>query len=554
MNPWLPWHNPMVVRGFRTRLRLPLLVSWGIVTAVASVFLYVVVAGNAIKADGVTPQEAARDAILPLLFMQGLILMVLGTGSIAGGMARERTFRLLDYQRLTPMSPSAKIVGLLLGLPIREYFMFAVSLPFVFYAAWRGGLSFGILLQFYLVFLSSALVYHLTGLAAGVIVDKPWQAGTLSQGLVVVLYLALPQASKFGFTFFEYLTARPIFYGMVNQHLLPDGISGIVQGALQDPRYSSVAFFGLTFTPLVFSLLVQGFVMVALYVMIHRKWRDESTLSFSKTFAIGFYAVVQIFLVGSVYPFLTNDEMFGQLVTSYLEEDPFKGPEQGFVFAILLITLVVSGCMAILTVFLCTPSWYQSVVGLRRIVRKGGRRLRWDDDAASGLSVAGGCIVIAGIGFLSVYQTAVSSGRVVAENPLFEVFLPLVLFAFVLLTVQQVIEQFSDNVFVMFLFGFWIVPVLGFIVVTTAFRQPITGVYVGLFFPFFGLYMASALLMTDAHVTLTSDLMPEGLAAHASPVLALSLVLYTASAGLLGRTPLSWSQPKKTLRVVTRRA
>ena len=96
MNPLMLWDNPLVMRGIRTRLRLSLLLTWGLVTIVASMFLYILVSGNAIKFDNVTPEEAARDAILPLLIMQGLILMVLGTGAVAGGMARERTYRLLD--------------------------------------------------------------------------------------------------------------------------------------------------------------------------------------------------------------------------------------------------------------------------------------------------------------------------------------------------------------------------------------------------------------------------------------------------------------------------
>lgn len=345
MNPLMIWDNPLVIRGIRTRLRLSLMFSWGIVTIVASMFLYILVSGNAIKFDNVSPQEAARDAILPLLIMQGLILMVLGTGAVAGGVARERTYRLLDYQRLTPMTPSAKIVGLLIGLPIREYFMFFVSVPFVFYAASRGGLAPGVLIQFYIVFLTSAVLYHMTGLAAGMIVDKPWQAGTLSQGLVVVLYVALPQVSNFGFTFFEHLTARPVFYGLVNQHLLPDGIEGSVQSLLQDPRYESVPFFGMVLPPLLFSLAVQGFAIITLFVMVFRKWRSEKRLSFSKGYALLFFAVIQLFLVGSVLPFIHNDLLFSQLVDAYVEIDNVGKPQQTFVFAMLLITMVVSGCV-----------------------------------------------------------------------------------------------------------------------------------------------------------------------------------------------------------------
>lgn len=543
MNALLLWDNPLIMRGVRTRLRLPMLASWGIVTIVASMFLYILVSGNAIKFDNVSPQEAARDAILPLLIMQGLILMVLGTGAVAGGMARERTYRLLDYQRLTPMTPTAKIVGLLLGLPIREYFMFAVSLPFVFYAASKGGLSYGVLIQFYIVFITSAVVYHMTGLAAGMIVDKPWQAGTLSQGLVVILYVALPQVSNFGFTFFEHLTARPVFYGLVNQHLMPDGIEGAVQGMLQDPRYQSVPFFGLALPPLLFSLAVQGFAILTLFVIIFRKWRSEKRLSFSKGYALLFYALVQLFLMGSVLPFIQDDAMFAKLVESYVEIDNVGKPQQTFIFAILLITLTISGCAALLTLFLCTPNWYQSLAGYRRVLRKGKAKLRWDEDAASGLSVALGCLLMASLSFVAVYQAADDAGRVVANNPAYEIVLSLLLFAVVLFTMQQVIEQFSEQVFVMVLFGCWLVPVLAAIIVWTVGDRPIEGVYLAMFFPFIGLYLGSAMLMSDSYTPMSVDVLPEAIALHGPAIVVLSVLVYgLATVVLLGRAWRRWGR------------
>ncbi|MBX2850171.1 MAG: hypothetical protein KTR15_00330 [Phycisphaeraceae bacterium] len=545
MNPLALWDNPLVMRGIRTRLRMPMLLSWGIVTIVASMFLYILVSGNAIKFDNVTPAEAARDAILPLLIMQGLILMVLGTGAVAGGMARERTYRLLDYQRLTPMAPSAKIVGLLIGLPIREYFMFAVSLPFVFYAAHKGGLSFGVLIQFYIVFITSAVVYHMTGLAAGMIVDKPWQAGTLSQGLVVILYVALPQVSNFGFTFFEHLTARPVFYGLVDQHLLPDGIEGAVQGMLQDPRYSVVPFFGMKLPPLLFSLAVQGFAILTLYVMVYRKWRSEQRISFSKGYALLFFAVIQVFLVGSVLPFIQNDAMFAKLVESYVEIDNVGKPQQTFIFAMLLITLLVSGCAALLTLFLCTPNWYQSLAGYRRAHRKGKAALRWDEDAASGLSVAAGCLLMTGLSFFVVYQAADNAGRIGVSNPLYELLLPLLLFAGVLFTMQQVIEQFSEQVLVMVLFACWLVPVLGAIIVWTVGNSPIEAVYLALFFPFVGLYLATALLMTDTSTAMSGDVLPDALAVHGPVIVVLSIMVYgLAALVLLSRAWRRWRRIK----------
>lgn len=543
MNPLMLWDNPLIMRGVRTRLRLPMMLSWGIVTIVASTFLYVMVRFNFGKFDNVSPQEAARDAIPVLLIMQGLILMVLGTGAVAGGMARERTYRLLDYQRLTPMTPTAKIVGLLVGLPIREYFMFAVSVPFVFFAAYRGELAFGILIQFYIVFIISAILYHMTGLAAGMIVDKPWQAGTLSQGLVVVLYIALPHISTFGFTFFEHLTARPVFYGLVNEHLLPDGLEGAVQSMLQDPRYQTVPFFGMTLPPLLFSLAVQGFAILTLYVIVFRKWQSEKRLSFSKGYALLFFAVIQLFLVGSVLPFIQNDAMFGKLVEAYVEIDNVGKPQQTFIFAILLITLVVSGCAALLTLFLCTPNWYQSLAGYRRVVRKGKTKLRWDDDAASGLSVALGCLLMTSLSFLMVYQAADDAGRIVASNPVYEILLPLLLFAVVLFTMQQIIEQFSEQVLVMVLFGCWLVPVLAAIIVWTVGGMPIEAVYLALFFPFIGLYLASAMLMSDSNTPMSPDVLPEAITAHGPAIVVVSVLVYgLATVVMLGRSRRRWAK------------
>ena len=85
-----------------------------------------------------SPPAAARDAFYPILFFQMVILLFMGTGSVAGGISRESADGMIDYQRLTPMTPLAKIVGYLFGLPVREYVLFAVTLPFtIFCIRWN---------------------------------------------------------------------------------------------------------------------------------------------------------------------------------------------------------------------------------------------------------------------------------------------------------------------------------------------------------------------------------------------------------------------------------
>ena len=449
------------------------------------------------------------------------------------------------------MSPGSKIIGMLIGLPIREYFMFAVTMPFVIYAAWVGGVPFIVLLKFYLVFISSALVYHMTGLAAGMVVDKPWRAGTVSQGLIVVLYLFLPQVSHFGFTFFEFLTARPVFYGLVEQHILyASNWVEVVQSQMDQmkhAKYKAVPFYGTTLPPTLFSLVVQAYALISLYVIVHRKWQSETRLPFSKGYALLFFAVAQLFLVGSILPVLRDDHLFTQLAAAYGNRDPVNSPKRTIMFVIFLINLCVSGCASVLTVYLCTSSWYQSVAGLRRSIRRGANRLAWTDDAATSLPVAAACFLMSWLSFIAVYQTASSAGRLAVENPMAEVILPLLIFAAVLITVQQIVEQFSERVFVMLLFGAWLVPVLVFIIVGAVFDRVVLGFYIAIPFPFFGLLFSSAMLMSDATTGMDqSSVLPSILDEHYWPIVMLTLVLYGGAAFfLLMRAVRRWQRIKQ---------
>ncbi|MBJ7256074.1 MAG: hypothetical protein JHC69_04675, partial [Akkermansiaceae bacterium] len=119
--------------------------------------------------------DAARGAIIPLFIFQALILFVLGTAQVSGGMTAETDEGVIDYQRLIPMRPISKVLGYLFGLPIREYAMFFVTLPFTIWALWQGQVSPSVWVPLYVVFFSSSLTYHLTGLVTGTVVkNRRW--------------------------------------------------------------------------------------------------------------------------------------------------------------------------------------------------------------------------------------------------------------------------------------------------------------------------------------------------------------------------------------------
>lgn len=543
---------PLIVKGVRTRLRPLQAVTWAIITVVAATFLYSFVYWNTTQHSNTSPEAAARATIVPLMVMQGVILMGLGTGAVAGGMAKERTYRLLDYQRLTPMRPSAKIIGMLLGLPIREYFMFVVTLPFVAFAAYRGGLAFGILLQFYIVFLSSVLVYHMTGLAAGMAVAKPWRAGAFSQGMVVMLYLILPQFSQYGFTFFEYLTVRPMFLGIVQQHLMPRELSlETVRQALQTYRWESVAFFSMKIHPTLFSLLVQGFAMLCMYTVVSRKWRGETRLPFSKPFAICFFIFTQVFLVGSVIPVLHNDLLFEGLSKGVARStEMLTNERQTGVLTLLLVTLFIAGVVSLGAVHMTTSTWHQSVHGLRRHHKRGNvGKLSWFDDAASSLPLAIALGLIACISFLAVYRAAMHAERISMGADYGNVLVALLFFLAVLIAAQQVREQGGERVFVMGIFAAWVVPLLAMVVVLSAFNRPVLAAYISLPFPAAGLYISSVMMVDDPLATSANpDMVPHSVASHLNTMFVISLLGYTAAMlALLLRGRRRWNRIERAV-------
>ena len=114
--------------------------------------------------------------------------MFLGTGRIASVTAEEKETGLLDYQRMTPMSPPAKILGYLFGLPAREYFMFFLTLPFLLHCAVVGEIPLLNLLHLYAVFFSSVILYHLTAHVIGMVVSKPRVASWVARISVLGLY------------------------------------------------------------------------------------------------------------------------------------------------------------------------------------------------------------------------------------------------------------------------------------------------------------------------------------------------------------------------------
>ncbi len=257
--------------------------------------------------EGMDLVDAERTPLIALLIFQGVILFLLGTGQVAGGMTAEADEGVLDYQRLAPMSPLAKVLGYLFGLPIREYVLVLVTMPFSLWSLWRGQVPLGIALQLYGIFFTAGVLYHLTGLLAGTVVKNKRWAFLVSMGVIFLLYTVIPQLAKFGLAYFKYLTIMPVFEECY-PHLIPRDAGATAQ-ALQQ-LLPSAKFFNLDFPQAVFTLLSQGVLILTMTVMLWRRWRRAESHLLGKVWATGFFGWLQLVLLGNALPLIEPGHLF----------------------------------------------------------------------------------------------------------------------------------------------------------------------------------------------------------------------------------------------------
>jgi hypothetical protein len=443
---------------------------------------------------------------------------------------------MIDYQRLTPMPPSAKILGYLFGLPVREYLLFLTTVPFLAYAVWQGNMPVQPVCRYYLVFFCSVVLYHLAGLAAGTVLKKK-AAGKTAQLLVVLLYFVIPRLSLLGFGAFQYFTVLPEFF----QDLAP-------QMVLQDAEFKAAAplivdqnpnFFGIEFNITQFSLFIQAGLIIGFWTVLWRKWKRQEHHLLGKPFAAAGMAWLVMLMLGNSLPLIHPGKIFPmQKMIEYadyeyarfltrqeqMSKDQEKGISRNRVPQIsygpkpsqqMLVIMprdhwrkvegsVVAGlygiiCLigALLLVSCITPTADQYQAGLRRARKHGlSRAPPWTDEA----SALPWAVIIGAIGALSwiwfgreIFGSRWFSGALLtpaSEAALCAAFmLPVICY-------QCVMEHYGRAKALLFAFVIWVVPV-GVAVLWLVTGNPATSMHFfalsAIIMPFFALHEAAGL-------------------------------------------------------------
>jgi hypothetical protein len=378
---WKLWENPIFRRYCQSRLRLHGVGLALLITILIAGFIVGLVGSIGVRSQS-NPIDAARTGIIPLLVFQGLILFILGTAQVAGGMTAERDEGVIDYQRLIPMSPISKVLGYLFGLPIREYVMYFVTLPFTAWLLFMGKVPWNVWLPLYTIIFTSTLLYHFTGLVTGMVVRNRRWAFLISIGLVFALYTVIPQMARYGLVFFKYLTITPVFEESMPD-LLPASAGAIAK--VVERLSPTVKFFNLDFSEAVFTVFSQGGLILTFIVMLCRKWRRSESHLLGKLWAAGFFVWIQILLLGNALPLIEPGNLF---------------PSRGFHRLLLKVgsdwapapmeALGMSGLYGLVTLLLIivlagiiTPSSDHQMRGWRRALKQGESTLPPLGDAAT---------------------------------------------------------------------------------------------------------------------------------------------------------------------------
>ncbi len=317
--------NPIIIKHVRSRLRPSQFLPTAFVVfcfCVAILWTGVSLGAGSALASGFT--------LSLLLGLGSLILALGGASQVTTSVGQAKESGILDFHRVSPLPASTVAIGFFLGAPIREYALFAITIPFALYAAASsstGLVEYGSILASQLL---SSWVLHALSLLVALISKRPRATG---QGILVLLVIG-------------FFSTRGLF-----------GWATSVLGSTDEP--GKLNFFGFFLPWIAFLALYEGTALFFLLIASTRKMRAERAHAYSKPLALGFMGSAVTLALGAFWSLPTGN---GYVVPS----------------CIYLFTIV--GLILATTV---TPDLGEYLKGIRRALRSDHRRAPIFSDAAS---------------------------------------------------------------------------------------------------------------------------------------------------------------------------
>jgi len=325
--------NPILVKHLRSRLRKEPLIA----SVVVVVVLCLCIAWAAFQ----VPRLAGGNTIGLLFTLQTIILVIMGAAQVASSIGSARASGILDFHRVSPLTTNELTLGFFFGAPIREYLLFACTLPFSALFLITQFLSMRGFIQLMIVLFATAWTLHGLALLSGLISKVKVNSAIGGGGVILVVF----------------------FFGLP---LVAGGIFSS-QFVEQDAR---LTFFGISLPWLAVVLLYEIAVLFFLFLATRRRMESDRAHTLSKPQAIGALATMAVLALGGIWGL----DDFDLAAT-----------------CLLYVLLVIS----ILLVMMVTPNRSDYLKGLRRLRKQGRTNLPvWDDMALNRVILAVACAIV----------------------------------------------------------------------------------------------------------------------------------------------------------------
>ncbi|MFI5458401.1 MAG: hypothetical protein ACHRXM_23470 [Isosphaerales bacterium] len=327
---WLD--NPILVKHVRSRLRIQPLITMIVVVQVLC--LCIAWAGYQLGTF------ASGGAFGLLMSLQAIILVIMGAAQVGTAVGGARGSGILDFHRVSPVSPAALTLGFFLGAPIREYVLFATTLPFSALCLAFGSPTVYGFVQLMIVLIAAAWLLH--GLAIlNALLSKP---RTSSRGVVGVIVFVL-------------------FFG----GYLALGLSR--SAALVDYGLR-LSFFGISLPWLAVVLIYVSALLFFIYLACVRRMTSDRIHPLTKPQAIAAMATLAVLLLGGIW----------------------KREEYAVLNIVTLYVLVIA---SIVLLAMVTPSQAEYYKGLWRARKQGRSHLPpWDDLSLNRVFLVIACTIV----------------------------------------------------------------------------------------------------------------------------------------------------------------
>ncbi len=410
--------NPVLVKHLRSRLRpqhlIPLVLM---VAAICACITWASMAG-----------EDPRGGLMGLITFQGLLLFLVGSSAVAAAVSTARESGMLDFHRISPQRPLALSLGFLLGAPVREFVLFACTLPFALVLAAQADHALLPWLAVTADLLLLSPLYYAIAILAGLALPKRTSSTTLTLMLIIFLHMGwMMQAAGS-------LTIIPL-------------TAALGKDAATTAPHINTTILGYPAPALLVCLLHQLPILVFLLVAITRKMRHELAYPLTKLDAISFYSVMALLLL--------SDAPAG---LAMLDSSPHGGsPELGGIA--LTYGLALLGCVF---VALVTPDAGAFARAVRHARKLGfSQPSNWEERAANPATVAAfaAIFLVAGV----VASTILPGPHVQVMRVIVGAFVGACAVLFFGLAKQSfdlVFGKNSNSYFLLLLFACWALPLL----------------------------------------------------------------------------------------------